>query len=139
MTSIAILCAFVRMIARAVFSQSFMFGGKETGDGSPNGLPLIFRFSYLTPALLTEKEQAVNSILQWRTHILVNPARRGVHALSFPGMVSIHLLIKWKEKSSIPDLLADSISIRLAGSDLFGYSESCISGMFMDQKFWSGL
>ena len=32
------------------------------GDGAPEGLPLIFRFSYLSPALLTEG-QAVGSIL----------------------------------------------------------------------------
>lgn len=47
-----------------------------TGNGVPGGLPLILRFSGAKGVL--------NSISQWRTLILVNPALRGVHALSFP-------------------------------------------------------
>jgi|WetSurMetagenome_2_1015567.scaffolds.fasta_scaffold1004278_1 hypothetical protein len=48
----AISCVFVRAIAHTALLQDSFFGGKEnTGDGTPEGLPLIFRFSYLTPAL----------------------------------------------------------------------------------------
>jgi hypothetical protein len=47
----ATLYVFVRAMAGAAFSQSFNSEGKRTGDGAPEGLPLIFRFSYLTPAL----------------------------------------------------------------------------------------
>lgn len=42
-----------------------------------------------------ETAKLVNSISQWRTFILVNPASCGVHALSFPFMfpVSLHSFI----------------------------------------------
>jgi hypothetical protein len=46
------LCIFVCMIAHTVLLQSCIFGGKdETGEGAPEGLPLICRFSNLTLAL----------------------------------------------------------------------------------------
>jgi len=44
----------------------FVFGGKDkAGDGAPEGLPLICRFSDATGVL--------NSISRWRTLILVIP------------------------------------------------------------------
>ena len=44
----AIPCLFVREIARAALGQGCVFGGKDkTGVGSPEGLPLICRFSRL--------------------------------------------------------------------------------------------
>jgi hypothetical protein len=43
---IANLCNFTRVIAYTVLVQSLLFGGKDkTGDGTPEGLPLICRFS----------------------------------------------------------------------------------------------
>jgi len=43
----AIPSLFVRVVARAAFhDRADLFGGKErTGDGAPEGLPLICRFS----------------------------------------------------------------------------------------------
>jgi hypothetical protein len=54
------------------------------GDGTPKGLPLIIRFS--------DAISVFNSISQWRTLILVTPLLWG-HALSFPVIVSGHLLM----------------------------------------------
>jgi hypothetical protein len=46
--------------------QDLFFGGKEnTGDGAPEGLPLIFRFSHLrSPAvqLLADQKQLAPSL-----------------------------------------------------------------------------
>jgi hypothetical protein len=68
-------------------AAGFMFGGKEnTGDGTPEGLPLIIRFSYLcSPAvqLLVDQKQLAPS-LRWRTLILVTPRDAGPCAV-FPG------------------------------------------------------
>jgi hypothetical protein len=42
----AIPCGFIHAIARMFCSRVYVFGGKEkTGDGTPEGLPLICRFS----------------------------------------------------------------------------------------------
>ena len=72
----AISCLIVRVIARASLLQDRVFGGKDiTSDGSPEGLPLNFRFS--------DASGVFSSILRWRTLILVTPPVRG-HALSFP-------------------------------------------------------
>ncbi len=60
----------------------FYFGGKDkAGDGAPEGLPLIYRFSDVTNIL--------NSISRWRTLILVillNYSSKD-HALSFPIVI----------------------------------------------------
>jgi hypothetical protein len=54
------------------------FGGKDkTGDGSPEGLPLNCRF------FLVDEFDKINSILRWRTLILVILLLKD-HALAFP-------------------------------------------------------
>ena len=68
------------------------------GDGAPKGLPLIVRFFYLTQSSPRRGEsRQLTPSLGWRTLVLVNPAPGGVHALSFPKKVSIHLLPKEKK------------------------------------------
>jgi hypothetical protein len=63
----ATLCFFVRGIADAVLLQSFNSEGKRTGDGTPEGLPLIVRFS---PG---RNSPGLAPFAQWRTLILVIP------------------------------------------------------------------
>jgi hypothetical protein len=90
------------MIARAVLLQSLVRRERETGDDAPEGLPLICRFSpgKFSPGLAPS--------LEWRTLILVTlclwrlieyPASAGAtvqgHALSLPGKLLVHLLIKY--------------------------------------------
>jgi hypothetical protein len=52
-----------------------MFGGKDkTGDGAPEGLPLIcrfFRFGSLSSHSRMKTTETINSISRWRTLILV--------------------------------------------------------------------
>src|SRR5688572_8735098 len=51
-------CNFACQIALPMFVTGFFFGGKDdTGDGTPEGLPLICRFSYLTQPLLEREEK----------------------------------------------------------------------------------
>jgi len=55
---LTISCNFACQIARQYSLQDFFFGGKDdTGDGAPEGLPLICRFSYLTRPLLLGEEK----------------------------------------------------------------------------------
>jgi hypothetical protein len=75
---------FGRAVAGAALWAGSSLEGKIDGYGVPGGLPLIFRFS--------GARGAFSSISQWRTLFLVNPAMRGVHALSFPKMMPVHLL-----------------------------------------------
>ena len=57
----------------------FVIGGKDkTGDGAPEGLPLNCRFFPLSPCRVNisqsercRREMKINSILRWRTLVLV--------------------------------------------------------------------
>src|SRR5687767_1787814 len=129
MTCVPIPCFFVRAIAYAALSQGFYFGGKRIGCGSPGGLPLICRFSYITPALsFQERGRVVGSTSRWRTLILVilsplNVLRSQDHALFFPGYRLSHacstgvtkLFGKWKGYYQVSSL---DMHVRHAGGTL---------------------
>jgi hypothetical protein len=74
------------MIAHTMLLAKLSLEGKNDGCGTPEGLPLISRFSDLTlPSPERRGVQAVNSMAKWRTLILVNfVCVTKVHALSFP-------------------------------------------------------